>query len=128
MRNAAVSGSLEQNCWGRPAEVHTDKAESAYTLLPPAKYLPFAVPIDAAAVDGCGGGALAAAAPLELPREYAEALHAHAERLARYQAELAALSCSAETRREVHTVLAACFKDWLTRTGNMRQVHDLVGQ
>ena len=44
------------------------------------------------------------------------------------QAELSALSCSVETRREVKSILVSSFKDWLQRTGNMRQLHDLMGQ
>ena len=31
-----------------------------------------------------------------------------------------------ETRQEVQQALQASFKDWLTRTGNMRQLQDLM--
>ena len=109
-----------QNFWGRPVAAHGDKCDAAYTLLPPSKFLPFAVP----------GGEAAGGAPFEfeLPTEYRAALQAHAERLQRFEAELSAMSCSAEMQAEVKSSLISSFKEWLQRTGNMRQLHDLMGQ
>ena len=36
--------------------------------------------------------------------------------------------CSSQMRREVQATVHAGFKDWLQRTGNIRQVTDLMAQ
>ena len=64
----------------------------------------------------------------ELPTEYADALVGHVTRLLRFRDEIAALRCSEAVRSEVQATLHAGFRDWLQRTGNLRQVTDLLGQ
>jgi len=50
------------------------------------------------------------------------------QRLAHFRDEIAALRCTEEVRCEVQAALQAGFKDWLQRTGNIRQVTDLMAQ
>ena len=100
-------------------------AEPACALLPPARFLPFHVPMDIPSTAARGEGA----APVcELPTEYADALVGHVTRLLRFRDEIAALRCSEAVRSEVQATLHAGFRDWLQRTGNLRQVTDLMGQ
>jgi len=56
------------------------------------------------------------------------ALVTHVQRLAHFRDEIAALRCTEEVRCEVQAALQAGFKDWLQRTGNIRQVTDLMAQ
>ena len=89
----------------------------------------------------------------ELPAEYAAALRRASQRLDDFRAELDALdasaplkqeSCisppylphishvspvylaSAPLKQELQRTLQANFKEWLQRSGNLRQLHDLV--
>ncbi|KOO34934.1 tbcc domain-containing protein 1 [Chrysochromulina tobinii] len=60
--------------------------------------------------------------------EYADALVGHVTRMLRFRDEIAALRCSEAVRSEVQATLHAGFRDWLQRTGNLRQVTDLMAQ
>ena len=88
----------------------------------------------------------------ELPAEYAAALRRASQRLEDFRAELDALDASAPLKQELHIslylpyishvspvylasaplkqelqrTLQANFKEWLQRSGNLRQLHDLV--
>ena len=62
----------------------------------------------------------------ELPVEYAMALASRIDRLLAFKAELSALECSACSRRNVCHAMQTHFKEWLLRTGNVRQLHDLM--
>ena len=92
----------------------------------------------------------------ELPAEYAAALRRASQRLDDFRAELDALDASAPLKQELHIspisplylphishvspvylasaplkqelqrTLQANFKEWLQRSGNLRQLHDLV--
>jgi len=64
----------------------------------------------------------------ELPTDYAAALISHVHRLVRFRDEVASLRCTEAVRSEVQATLHAGFKDWLQRTGNLRQVTDLMAQ
>ena len=147
MAHSQLSPALGRNCWDEPvalasgsssgalasppavAPPSTDKdgeaPPSGCALLPPAKFLPFNVPMDVPAAAAHGEGV----APLcELPTEYSTALLAHVQRLARFRDEIGALSCSDEVRRDVQRTVSAGFQDWLHRTGNIRQLADLASQ
>mmetsp|Transcript_42679 Transcript_42679/g.106216 ORF Transcript_42679/g.106216 Transcript_42679/m.106216 type:complete len:287 (+) Transcript_42679:3-863(+) len=122
LRDATIAPSLSQNYWNRPADLFISP-EASYSLLPAAKFLPFSVPFD---LRPDGGDA--SPFRFELPPEYSAALRAHQRRLSKLGAELGGLRCSSETRGEAQSVLAGNFKDWLHRTGNIRQLHDLLGK
>ena len=62
----------------------------------------------------------------ELPTEYAAALQRAAQRLDDFRAEVESLECSDELKLELQRTLQAHFKEWLQRSGNLRQVHDLM--
>ena len=62
----------------------------------------------------------------ELPVEYATALGDHVGRLREFAEALDALGCSEQMRADVGAALAARFKAWLVRTGNMRQLNELL--
>ena len=62
----------------------------------------------------------------ELPAEYAAALRRTSQRLEDFRAELDALDASASLKHELQHTLQANFKEWLQRSGNLRQLHDLV--
>jgi len=62
----------------------------------------------------------------ELPAEYAAALRRASQRLDDFRAELDALDASAALKQELQRTLQANFKEWLQRSGNLRQLHDLV--
>jgi hypothetical protein len=146
MAAARVLPQLHANFWDTPVsstgplalgtaaaehgEKHGEKhgesmAEPACALLPPARFLPFHVPMDIPHTAAQGGGA----APVcELPTEYADALVGHVTRMLRFRDEIAALRCSEAVRSEVQATLHAGFRDWLQRTGNLRQVTDLMAQ
>ncbi len=111
MSAARVLPQLHANFWDAPvsptrplalggAGAADVPAEPACALLPPARFLPFHVPMDIPPTAARGEGA----APVcELPAEYAAALVGHVQRMLR-------------------------FRDWLQRTGNLRQVTDLMAQ
>ena len=61
-----------------------------------------------------------------LPPEYDRALTAKFQRVADFQRELAGIECPPELRAEVQATLQSHFKEWLVRTGNMRQITDLL--
>ena len=96
-----------------------------FTLLPPARFLPFHVPMDIPSAAAHGEGI---APPCELPTEYSTALLGHVQRLARFRDELQTLSCSEDIRREVQATVNAGFHQWLQRTGHMRHLNDLAAQ
>ena len=98
-------------------------ADPPYALLPPSSYLPFHVPVDlpSSGASEAGTGAVA-----ELPAEYATALGDHVDRLREFAEALDALGCSEQMRADVGAALAARFKAWLVRTGNMRQLNELL--
>ena len=48
--------------------------------------------------------------------------------LARFGEEIARLRCTDAVRCEVQATLHTGFKEWLQRTGNIRQVTDLMAQ
>jgi hypothetical protein len=62
----------------------------------------------------------------ELPTEYAAALRRSSRRLDDFRAEVDALDTSASLKQELQRTLQANFKEWLQRSGNLRQLHDLV--
>ena len=62
----------------------------------------------------------------ELPAEYAAALRRASQRLEDFRAELDALDTSVSLKQELQRTLQANFKEWLQRSGNLRQLHDLV--
>ena len=62
----------------------------------------------------------------ELPAEYAAALRRSSRRLDDFRAEVEALDTSASLKQELQRTLQANFKEWLQRSGNLRQLHDLV--
>jgi len=132
MAAAQVCAQLERNCWARPLSAARRPRESdepmaglegcpGCSLHPPAKYLPFHVPVDVPleAADGQGVPPVC-----ELPVAYAEALAACLRRLDDFHKEVSALNGSG--MREVQHALHLRFKEWLVRTGNMRQLHDLM--
>ena len=147
---AAIATDLHSNCWRRPfcaasaapppsaaaaasssaaapaAAPASPKAEG-WSILPPAKMLPFHVPFDVpppAAARPLAEGGLAPACAL--PPEYDRALTAKFQRVADFQRELAGIECPPELRAEVQATLQSHFKEWLVRTGNMRQITDLL--
>jgi len=63
---------------------------------------------------------------VELPAEYASALESCVRELGAFSHQLAALQPSEGVRGEVTNLLQSRFKDWLLRTGNMRQITDLL--
>ena len=111
---------LARNSWADPVALTSGGgnggtgAAAGWSLLPPARFLPFHIPVDVPAATARGEGV----APLcELPSEYSTALFGHVQRLARFRDEVSALRCTEEMRREVQATVHAGFKDWLQRTG-----------
>lgn len=102
-------------------------AEACWALLPPAKFVPFYVPCEIMQVM-CEEEADALAPPCELPGEYSAALIAHEQRLTRFAADIAALKCTADERKDVQEHLSKNFQEWLVRTGNVRQITDLLAK
>ena len=84
-------------------------------------HVPFDVPPPAAAPPLAEGGlAPACALPLK-PRA-----HRQVPTRRRLPEELAGIECPPELRAEVQATLQSHFKEWLVRTGNMRQITDLL--
>ena len=98
--------------------------EKKWNVLPPTKYLPFHVPLDDNSMGGNGGNGVPP--HCELPGEYAASLLGHVQRLALARDDLAGLNCSEEVRNELEATLHAGFKEWLVKTGNIRQLSDLA--
>ena len=57
-----------------------------------------------------------------------QALASAISRLSDFHRELDALECDAGAREQVESMLNERFKEWLNRTGNIRQVTDLMAQ
>lgn len=122
--SASVGGGSGSTPLGtdRTVAFSADGSE-ALALLPPARFMPFHVPFDVPPAVARGEGA----APIcEVPPEYARALTGHVAKIGKLRDELSALRCTDEVRREVQATLHAGFKDWLQRTGNARQITDLM--
>ena len=143
---ARLSPRLESNYWERPVLMGahlgappssssprkgdappplgaTNQGDEGVSLLPPHKLLPFHVPVDVPAAAAQGHGTVPVC---ELPTEYAAALQRAAQRLDDFRAEVESLECSDELKLELQRTLQAHFKEWLQRSGNLRQVHDLM--
>lgn len=101
------------------------EGETPCALLPPERFLPFHIPFDIppAARDGAGVPPYC-----ELPPAYAQGMATHVRRIEDYQDMMRALECPAEVKEEIQAVMSKDFKEWLQRTGNMRQILDLMGQ
>ena len=146
MTRAHVSAALRANFWRAPVNLAAaavkeaspskgDRAhgkdggaaagEHKWAVLPPSRFLPFHVPIDVPAAARNGEGV---PPQCELPGEYAAALFGHVQRLALFGDEISNLRCPDATRRDVQAAVHAGFKNWLVRTGNIRQVADLMDQ
>jgi len=98
-------------------------ADERVVLLPPHKLTPFHVPVDVPAGAAQGQGT----APVcELPAEYAAALRRSSRKLDDFRAEVEALDASAPLKQELQRTLQSNFKEWLQRSGNLRQLHDLM--
>lgn len=97
-----------------------DADGAPFTLLPPSAYLPFHVPHDIPPAEE------EAPPVVELPAEYASALESCVREMDAFSHQLAALQPSEGVRGEVTNLLQSRFKDWLLRTGNMRQITDLL--
>jgi len=130
MRAAGLSTQLARNHWADPICCMPPSGgdaegggEACYTLLPPESYLPFHVPFD---VPPAAAGGAGVPPVVELPAEYAAALAARAGQLRDFSEQLGALHCSKGVRSEVSATLQARFREWLVRTGNMRQVVELL--
>jgi len=137
MKAARISPKLCCNCWDQPiccAASHstmsslggtaTDQMEACYSFLPPCAYLLFHVPFDVPA-DAKPGSIMEQV--VELPPPYAESLAQRSKQLSDFSAQLDELQCSHGVKEEVSTALQIRFREWLIRTGNMRQLIDLVG-
>ena len=92
-------------------------------LLPPDKLVPFHVPVELPAAAAKGGGPTLV---YELPVEYGAAQQRAARRLDDFNAEVASLECTVELKLELQRTMQAHFREWLQRSGNLRQVHDLM--
>ncbi|KAJ1620053.1 hypothetical protein T492DRAFT_848096 [Pavlovales sp. CCMP2436] len=114
------------------------------SLLPPARFLPFNVPFELlakTAQSGGGGhaGGLAVESgragqfgeggtvgnPCELPQEYMDALESAKQRLLDFQTSLQQLGAPGMCE-EVQQAVHRRFREWLVKSGNMRQVQDLM--
>ena len=141
MIEAGVVPLLSHNCWDQPIAVTGGGAGAAaaesdggaaaaatatgWSLQPPARFLPFHVPMDIPSSTARGEGI---ASVCELPAAYSTALLSHVQRLGRFRDELQALTCTEEMRREVQAAVQSSFGEWLQRTGNARQLTDLMAQ
>ena len=134
MAAAKVKHSLVANKWDAPLSLSDSivlgeggggGGERPCSMLPPARFTPFHVPMDLCPATARGEGV---PSYCELPRAYADALAAHVNRLASFTREVEGLKCSEPVRAEVQAAMHEGFKEWLHRTGNMRQVQDLLGQ
>lgn len=127
---AGLSPELRHNRWAEPIcclpSLTTGTAPGAsgcFCLLAPRSYLPFHIPFDVPAGETAGGRI---APVVQLPDEYAEALACHAKQLLHFSEELGELMGSDGVKSEVGAALQARFREWLVRTGNMRQVVELL--
>lgn len=140
MVQSRLSPALCDNCWDQPIAIAAPSASSSgattaadddastppcCAVLPPAKFLPFHVPMDVPERAAHGEGV---APYCELPTAYSTALLGHVTRLAHFRDEIGALMCSDAMRREVQKAIGGGFHEWLQRTGNIRQVADLSAQ
>ena len=121
---AAAAATATADAAGATA-ASADATSAGWSLLPPARFLPFHIPMDIPPAAAHGEGV---APPCELPREYSNALLSQIQRLGRFRDELLNLTCTEEARREVQAVVQASFSEWLQRTGNARQLTDLMAQ
>jgi len=127
---AGLSPELRHNRWAEPicclpslTAGTAPGASGCFCLLALRSYLPFHIPFDVPAGETAGGRI---APVVQLPDEYAEALACHAKQLLHFSEELGELMGSDSVKSEVGAALQARFREWLVRTGNMRQVVELL--
>lgn len=181
LEDARIETRLAANLWDKPVAFSAPDGPvppAVASLLPPDRFLPFAVPFESGALPSSPAQHGSAAAgllraesdwetagnPCELPREYAavrrarsrrlgarpcsplraramrthargaaraararrwQALAAAKRRLLAFQAQLGRISAPA-VREEVQAAVHGRFKEWLVKSGHMRQVHDLM--
>jgi TBCC domain-containing protein 1 len=128
MAAAGISPDLGRNRWAQPicclpalAAGTAPDASACFSLLPPRSYLPFHIPFDVLA--GMTAGSRIPPV-VQLPDVYAEALASHTQQLRLFSEQL--VLCSDSVKSEVGAALQARFREWLVRTGNMRQVVELL--
>ena len=139
MACAGVLAPLVHNLWRRPVSfsvvaafdgspecggLQNAAASTKWALLPPARFLPFHVPVDAP--PGAANCGLSERPHCELPGEYAAALLGHTQRLGLFLDEIAQLACTDKRRRQMRAALHDGFGGWLMRTGSTRLIVDLM--
>jgi len=125
MQVARVRPQLSANRWADPVQFSNPGAAPApgtLSLLPPERFLPFTVPFEfkGDVSDGERRG------PCQIPHAYLQALTTARSRLEDFQAELSRVAAAPAVKEEVQAAVHRRFKEWLVKTGNMRQVQDLM--
>eukprot|EP00698_Gefionella_okellyi_P023071 TRINITY_DN7758_c0_g1_i1.p1 TRINITY_DN7758_c0_g1~~TRINITY_DN7758_c0_g1_i1.p1 ORF type:complete len:528 (+),score=126.53 TRINITY_DN7758_c0_g1_i1:68-1651(+) len=114
------------NKWDQPVLLWTAAAaaedpsgqQRAFKLMPPESFTPFVVPF---VMRG-----QTVSNPCVLPASYEAAVQRKQHAVADLRFTVASLDVDEATVRDVQTVIEGQFKEWLSTSGNIRQVYDLL--
>jgi len=95
-----------------------DLTERAINILPAQEFLPVAIPF--------GNLSPAAANPVPMAAQYVQALSQKQQAVMELKDRIVQMPMDDEVRVQMHHIIQARFKEWLIKSGNIRQVGDLV--
>jgi len=90
------------------------------SLITPEEFLPLAVPFGAATISP------GAQNPVTLPPEYMAAVNKKQQAVLHLREKIQGMPMDEPTKAQLHAAVQAKFKEWLVKSGNIRQVWDLV--
>jgi len=95
-----------------------DAQERMIGILPPEEFLPVAIPFGS--IIGNANN------PVPVPAQYVDALSRKQRAVLELKDKIVQMPMEEDTRQHMHQVIQARFKEWLIKSGNIRQVGDLV--
>jgi hypothetical protein len=111
-----------QNNWDQYstafAEYEPSPIPQALTISPE-DFFPIAIPFGAAMHPG-------AINPVPLPKEYVDAVNTKQGAVVQLKERIQAMPMDEATKAQLHIAIQGKFKEWLVKSGNIRQIWDLV--
>lgn len=121
LQQAAIDTAT--NRWDQFSTAFTEYEPSPLaqaSLISADDFLPIAVPFGAATISP---GALN---PVPLPAAYVEAVNAKQAAVVQLKERIQAMPMDDNTKAQLHLAIQGKFKEWLVKSGNIRQIWDLV--
>lgn len=119
---ASVGLSAQPNLWDEPLQMDAphqpDEGTAVWHIQNPASFYPFAIPFE---MEGS-----TTEIPGGLPPRYQKALNQRLQAVAVWQNLIRGSNVTKDQKRAFHTCVESRFQEWLSSTGNDRQLEGLV--